>query len=169
MEFPEGKKKSKLLHVNLLRKYHRANPNEILFIQTDIYADTSLEEIKDYKGIGNDGDFEEAVQTSINGILSHGQRKDLAKILRRYRTTLSDRPGKTDLVMHEIDTGSNPPVRKKPYRVPAAKRHLVETEVAKMLQEGIIRPSESDYASPIVLVPKADGTVRFCADYRELN
>ena len=54
VEFPEGKKKSKLLHVNLLRKYHRANPNEILFIQADNYADTSLEEMTDYKGTGND-------------------------------------------------------------------------------------------------------------------
>ncbi|KAK2711320.1 hypothetical protein QYM36_012491 [Artemia franciscana] len=84
-------------------------------------------------------------------------KRELAEVLRRYITTLPDRLGKTDLVMHEIDTSSNPPVRKKPYRVPAAKRHLVKTRVVKMLEEGIIRPSESN--SLIVLVPNIDRTV----------
>ncbi|KAK2704733.1 hypothetical protein QYM36_016946, partial [Artemia franciscana] len=78
------------------------------------------------------------------------------------QTTLSDRPGKTYILMHEIDTGSNPPGWKKPYRVPAVKRNLVETEVAKMLPEEIMKPPESDYALPIVYhaLPQANGTVR---------
>ena len=38
-----------------------------------------------------------------------------------------------------------------------------------MLQAGVIRHSTSPWASPIVLVHKKDGMVRFCVDFKKLN
>ncbi len=46
---------------------------------------------------------------------------------------------------------------------------MVQSELEAMLEMGVIEESYSDWASPIVLVPKTDGSVRFCVDYRKVN
>ena len=53
--------------------------------------------------------------------------------------------------------------------MPYSKRKEVEKEVQKMLEMGIIEPSNSPYNSPIVIVKKKDNTNRFCIDFRRIN
>jgi len=73
------------------------------------------------------------------------------------------------LTKFTIETTTENPIRILPYRKSFKERKLVQDEVNKMLQAGIIRLSESPWAFPVVLIPKPDGTTRFCVDYRLLN
>ncbi|GFS75548.1 hypothetical protein TNCV_3424961 [Trichonephila clavipes] len=45
----------------------------------------------------------------------------------------------------------------------------VNKQIDEWLEQGIVRPSSSEYASPIVLVKKKDDTTRLCVDYRRRN
>ena len=78
-------------------------------------------------------------------------------------------PGCTHLVEHEIETGDSCPIRLPPYRLPHAFHEPVKRELEEMQDHGIIEPAASDWAAPIVLMKKKDGTIRLCIDYRQLN
>ncbi len=77
--------------------------------------------------------------------------------------------GRTTVCQHDIQTGDTFPIRQPPRRFPILQQPEVDREVQKMLEHGIIEPGQSPWASPVVLVKKKDGTVRFCVDYRKLN
>jgi hypothetical protein len=56
-----------------------------------------------------------------------------------------------------------------PYRYSPQQKDEIERQVAKMLQSGLVVPSISPFASPILIVKKKDDNWRFCVDYRKLN
>ena len=104
--------------------------------------------------------------------LTPEQQEQLKALLKEYRDIFAVKPeelGSTDLVQHHIDTGDNAPLRSRPYRVPHAQKETIENHINDMLSRDVIQPSTSPWASPVVLVPKPDGSTRFCCDFRRLN
>ncbi len=101
--------------------------------------------------------------------LSPSQLTDVARLQTEFADVFSPRPGRTDLIQHHIETEPGVVMRSRPYRLPEHKKKVVQSELEAMLEMRVIEESHSDWASPIVLVPKTDGSVRFCVDYRKVN
>ena len=73
------------------------------------------------------------------------------------------------MIQFKIDTGDAVPKRQPVRRVPFAVRQEVQRQIKMMEEMGVVQPSSSQWASPIVLVRKKDGTLRFYVYYGGLN
>jgi hypothetical protein len=102
--------------------------------------------------------------------LPEQERRDVLAMLRPHREMWDGRLGNVTATSHRIDlTPGACPVHAHPYRAGPRERELDREEIEQMLTQGVIEPATSEWASPIVLVPKADGSLHFCVDYRRLN
>ena len=93
------------------------------------------------------------------------------EMLKRNAETLSKNDldmGRTNLVKHHIKL-TDPVPFKEAHRIPPQMYNEVKAHIQEMLDLGAIRPSNSPWASAIVLVRKKDGRLRFCIDLRRLN
>jgi len=61
------------------------------------------------------------------------------------------------------------PLRQQPYKAGPLAREREKVEVERMRSMGVIEPSTEKLASPVIMVPQPDGSVRFCIEYRKLN
>ena len=94
------------------------------------------------------------------------QKKELLDLLVNFSDVIRDRPGRMKEIEHTIVTNVATPVHQRPYRLPYSQYSTVKMELEQMESMGIIRTSTSEWASPIVIVPKKDG---LCVDYWNLN
>ena len=77
--------------------------------------------------------------------------------------------GRTSFVKHKMNTGNAKPIKQVPRRLPCSKRENTCQMISDMEEQGVIEPSTSPWTSPVVLVKKKNGSLRFCVDYRKLN
>ena len=105
--------------------------------------------------------------------LTTNQRARAATLLAKHVHTFpapgTPITGRTEAVVHDIDTGSTRPIRCNPRKLSPKKIKIQQELVDKMSEEGQIEHSVSAWSTPTVLVTKKDGTTCFCVDYRRLN
>lgn len=78
-------------------------------------------------------------------------------------------PNLTSALQHKIQMEHRAVVQAPWRSLPRKCWEAVEKEIVDILKLGMIEPSHSDLWSPIVLVPKPDGSIRFCINFREVN
>jgi transposase InsO family protein len=133
----------------------------------------------------NYSELAEALALDDNPALeTEEQRKKATDLMWRFRSRFSedaqygcfnDETG----VYHHVEVGDARPIRRRAYRLSPVEREVARNKIQKMLRQGLIRPSKSEWASPVVIVPKARKIMpdlslgpqewRFCVDYTGVN
>ncbi|GBL72143.1 Retrovirus-related Pol polyprotein from transposon 297, partial [Araneus ventricosus] len=104
--------------------------------------------------------------------LSKEQKSKVINLLNKYDSVFAQdisELGQCGIVQHEIHLTDPVPTRQKPYRVPYQLKAEMKRQINTLLDAGIIQPSKSAYAAPVLLVKKSDDSYRLVADLRKLN
>ncbi|XP_030283654.1 uncharacterized protein LOC115587797 [Sparus aurata] len=184
---PGRRKSVKLFHVNLLKPYYAHSPSASVADQQGSVAVSTALVVGTVGGVLGeclDGVLEpdEGVLSgrlknsetlkNLKGLVGHLPEEhalEFEELIFKYPCLFGDVPSRTDWAEHDIDVGETLPIRQHFYRVSPEKRKYLDAEVKYMLENNIAVPSFSSWASPCLLVPKSDGTPRFCSDFRKVN
>jgi hypothetical protein len=107
-----------------------------------------------------------------SNLLTATQQEQFYQLLLKYAEVFPDNNndlGRTRTTTHTINTDGAKPIRQAPRCIPPHLQSEADNLIAQMLQQNIIQKSNSPWSSPIVLVKKKDGSIRFCVDYRKVN
>ncbi|CAF1561633.1 unnamed protein product, partial [Rotaria sp. Silwood1] len=114
------------------------------------------------------------VHKNINNLIRHidnPEQQDRVKTLLNQYAKLFDTSKLTvasNVTHHAIKTLDHPPPVSKPYYSTSSKQEEMYKIVQELLHFGLIRPSDSPYAAPALLIAKQDGTWRMVVDYKKL-
>lgn len=151
---------NKVLHVNLLKEWVQRpeKKTEVMLVRSILEEEEVDEQYLPSEGVPVDFDLSH---------LSEDRQQQVRAICNLE--VFQQNPGRTDLVEHDIDLKEGAAVRLLSYRIPERLLTALKEEVDLMLSQGIIEASKSEWCNPVVLVPKKDGSIRFCIDFRYLN
>ncbi|XP_075077131.1 uncharacterized protein LOC107803507 [Nicotiana tabacum] len=119
---------------------------------------------------------EDVKETRISIHLEANQKEKMIELLRQYvdmfAWSYDDMPGlSTDIISHRLPTNpTRPSVKQKLRKFKPGLSQRIKKEVTKQIEANIVRISNyPSWLENIVPVPKKDGKIRICVDYRDLN
>ena len=159
---------------NPIKIYHKTRLANLEIVDSNIETYTlDKAKNKDMSNVSfNDQPTLSKLPDLSKSTLNVDDKQRLHKLLAKYHgifATTQQELGRTSLIKHTIDTGTNSPIKQRPYRTSPDGKREIEKQVQEMCENNIAQPSTSPWGSPVVLVKKKDGTMRFCVDYRKLN
>ncbi|XP_064470077.1 uncharacterized protein LOC135384822 [Ornithodoros turicata] len=164
-----GKRKEvRTYHTNLMKPY--VDSTHIVSVALNMPEEQHTE-IPEWGEIGSSNPSIEDIVRTVAGEshFSDSQICDLRNLIGNFEGLFSDKPGKTDLICHDIELTTAEPVRSRSYRISPRQESIMRKEIQRMLDLKIIEAGESDYASPMIIVEAPGKEPRPCIDYRKLN
>lgn len=188
---PDRKRKTRVCHLNMLKAYHTRESSTASAVEqtagpavSSVAIAVDLAPSPSILGVDTDGvvlrhAFQQGTRLANSEILEDlrsyldhltvDQRIDIVTLLSDFKSLFGDVPTQTNVLKHDIKVNGARPIKQHSYRVNSVKRSVMRQEVAYLLENDLAKPSCSPWSSPCLLVPKPDGTFRFCTDYRKVN
>ena len=166
---PDRRKEKRLCHINMIKLYQTRDPEPQEALGNTVCMATAVckEAIETSPRLPNSKILANPQEKLAH--LSIDKQRDVEELLIEFKHLFPDVPGCTKSIYHDVDVGTAQPCKQHPYRVNPIKMEYLKAEIDYMLENKIIEPSYSDWSSPCILVPKPDGTFRFCTDFRKVN
>ena len=175
---PGRRKQKQLCHVNMLKQYIDRDSSSVtpISVVSSVPQEQNEMNSEDMNFIKSDPASSKLQNSDIlkdlDQKLSHldpVQRKELKQLIYQYEHLFPDIPTRTDKIYHDVNVEDSQPVKQHPYRMNPTKQKYLKEEILYLLDNDFIEPSQSEWSSPCILVPKPDGTYRMCTDYRKVN
>ena len=177
---PGRRKNKQMCHVNMLKEYFDRDSSiskPITVVNTvpqesNVFEPEVNSDFIDKSDPGPSKLENSDILRNLNNKLCHlepSQQEELKQLIHEYEHLFPDIPTRTDKIYHDVIVEDSKPVKQHPYRMNPLKRKYLQDEVKYLLENDFIEPSQSNYSSPCILVPKSNGTYRMCTDYRKVN
>ena len=177
---PGRRKNKQMCHVNMLKQYFDRDSSiskPITVVNTvpqesNVFEPEVNSDFIDKSDPGPSKLENSDILRNLNNKLSHlepSQQEELKQLIHEYEHLFPDIPTRTDKIYHDVIVEDSKPIKQHPYRMNPLKQKYLQDEVKYLLENDFIEPSQSNYSSPCILVPKSNGTYRMCTDYRKVN
>ena len=177
---PGRRKNKQMCHVNMLKQYfdRDSSISKPITVVNTVPQESNVSEPEvnsDFIDKSDPGPSKlenSDILRNLNNKLSHlepSQQEELKQLIHEYEHLFPDIPTRTDKIYHDVIVEDSKPIKQHPYRMNPLKQKQLQDEVKYFLENDFIEPSQSNYSSPCILVPKSNGTYRMCTDYRKVN